>query len=89
MHIIDSVLEPLVPISLRQAEYFVNLDASKLLSKSTLYDLGGHRMRIFHQVENAILSIIVYSYEELRLGCHDPHLMSYYIIYSLPQRLLI
>ena len=50
LHIIDSVLEPLVPISLRQAEYFVNLDASKLLSKSTLYDLGGHRMRIFHQV---------------------------------------
>ena len=52
LHIIDSVLEPLVPISLRQAEYFVNLDASKLLSKSTLYDLGGHRMRIFHQVKN-------------------------------------
>ena len=51
LHIIDSVLEPLVPISLRQAEYFVNLDASKLLSKSTLYDLGGHRMRIFHQVK--------------------------------------
>ena len=49
MHIIDSVLEPLVPISLRDAEYFVKLDAKKLLTKSTLYDLGGHRTRAFYQ----------------------------------------
>ena len=49
LHIIDSVLEPLVPISLRDAEYFVKLDAKKLLTKSTLYDLGGHRTRAFYQ----------------------------------------
>ena len=49
MHVIDSVLEPLVPISLREsAEYMVNLDAKKLLSKSTLYDLSGFRLRIFN-----------------------------------------
>ena len=47
LHVIDSVLEPLVPISLRDAEYFVQLDALKLASKSTLYDLGGHRVRVF------------------------------------------
>lgn len=47
---VDSVMEPLTPISLRQAEYFIGLDARKLLSKSTLYDLGGHSTRIFHQV---------------------------------------
>ena len=45
---IDSVLEPLIPISLRQSEFFVNLDAEKLLSKSSLYDLDGHRTRVFH-----------------------------------------
>ena len=49
LHIIDSVLEPLVPISLRDAEYFVKLDARKLLTKSTLYELGGHRTRAFYQ----------------------------------------
>ena len=49
LHIIDSVLEPLVPISLRDAEYFVKLDARKLLTKSTLYELGGHRTRTFYQ----------------------------------------
>ena len=47
MHVIDSVLEPLVPISLREAQYLVDLNAKKLLSKSTLYDLSGYRLRIF------------------------------------------
>ena len=47
MHVINSVLEPLIPITLRQSEYFVNLDAQKLLAKSSLYDLDGHRMRVF------------------------------------------
>ena len=47
LHIIDSVLEPLVPTSLREAEYFVQLDAKKLLTKSTLYDLGGERVKVF------------------------------------------
>ena len=47
LHIINSVLEPLVPISLRDAEYFVQLDALKLATKSTLYDLGGERVRVF------------------------------------------
>ena len=49
LHIIDSVLEPLVPISLRDAEYFVKLDAKKLLTKSTLYELDRHRTRAFYQ----------------------------------------
>ena len=48
MHVIDSVLEPLVPISLREAQYLVQLDAQKLLSKSTLYDISGYRLRIFN-----------------------------------------
>ena len=48
LHVIDSVLEPLIPISLRKSEFFVNLDAGKLLSKSTLYDLDGHQTRVFH-----------------------------------------
>ena len=81
LHIIDSVLEPLVPISLRQAEYFVNLDASKLLSKSTLYDLGGHRMRIFHQVNKAgfymkfldetFSPLLEYKYSNIILFIHE------------------
>jgi hypothetical protein len=37
LHIIDSVLEPLVPTSLREAEYFVQLDAKKLLTKGRFY----------------------------------------------------
>lgn len=45
---IDSVLEPLVPTSVREAEYFVQLDAKKLLAKSTLYDLGGERLKVFY-----------------------------------------
>ena len=49
MHVIDSVLEPLVPISLREAQYLVQLDAKKLLTKSTLYDLSGYRLRIFNE----------------------------------------
>merc|ERR1712020_268754 len=48
MHVINSVLEPLVPISQKEAEYLVQLDAKKLLTKSTLYDLGGYRLRIFN-----------------------------------------
>ena len=49
MHVINSVLEPLVPISLRESsQYMVNLNARKLLSKSTLYDLSGFRLRIFN-----------------------------------------
>ena len=48
LHIIDSVLEPLVPTSVREAEYFVQLDAKKLLTKSTLYDLGGERLKVFY-----------------------------------------
>lgn len=44
---IDSVLEPLVPTSVREAEYFVQLDARKLLSQSTLYNLRGKRTRTF------------------------------------------
>jgi len=49
MHVINSVLEPLVPISLRESsQYMVNLNAKKLLSKSTLYDLSGFRLRIFN-----------------------------------------
>jgi hypothetical protein len=44
---VDSVLEPLVPNSLREAEYFVQLDAKKLLTKSTLYDLGNERLKVF------------------------------------------
>ncbi len=43
------MLEPLAPTSLRDSEYFTRLDAFKLLTKSTLYDLGGHRTRIFNQ----------------------------------------
>ena len=39
---VDSVLEPLVPNSVREAEYFVQLDAKKLLAKSTT---GGGRRR--------------------------------------------
>ena len=46
---IDSVLEPLVPVSLRDAEYFVDLTAGKLLEKSTLYDLDNNRLRTFFQ----------------------------------------
>ncbi len=49
LHIVDSVLQPLAPISVRDAEYFVNLDARKLLTKSTLYELDGHRARVFYQ----------------------------------------
>ena len=49
LHIIDSVLEPLIPISIKDAEYFVHLDAFKLLSKSSLYDLDGLRTRVFKQ----------------------------------------
>ena len=42
------MLEPLVPISLRESQsYLVNLDAKKLLTKSTLYDLSGYRLRVF------------------------------------------
>ncbi len=48
MHIVDSVLEPLAPISARDSEYFTRLDAFKLLTKSTLYDLGGDRARVFN-----------------------------------------
>lgn len=48
LHVIDSVLEPLVPISLSEAHYLVQLDARKLLTKSTLYDLGGYRLRVFN-----------------------------------------
>ena len=46
---IDSVLEPLVPNSRREAEFFADLDALKLLSRSTLYDLGSssRRVRVF------------------------------------------
>ena len=47
LHVIDSVLEPLIPITLRQSEFFVNLDAQKLLAKSTLYNLDGNHMRVF------------------------------------------
>lgn len=47
LHMIDSVLEPLVPTSVREAEYFVQLDARKLLSQSTLYNLRGKRTRTF------------------------------------------
>ena len=48
MHVIDSVLEPLVPISLREAQYLVNLNAKKLLTRSSLYDLSGYRLRVFN-----------------------------------------
>ena len=47
MHVINSVLEPLVPVSMRESQYMVNLDAKKLLSKASLYDLSGYRLRIF------------------------------------------
>lgn len=47
LHVINSVLEPLVPISLREAQFLVQLDAKKLLSKSSLYDLSGYRLRTF------------------------------------------
>ena len=49
MHVINSVLEPLVPISLREAQYLIKLDAQKLLNKSTLYDLSGYRLKIFKE----------------------------------------
>ncbi len=43
------MLEPLVPTSARDAEYFVQLDAYKLLTKSTLYNLGqGVTTRVFN-----------------------------------------
>ena len=48
LHVIDSVLEPLVPISQRDAQYLVQLDAQKLLSKSALYELSGYRLRVFN-----------------------------------------
>ena len=42
-----------MPTSSRDAEFFVGLDARKLLSKSTLYDLGGRYCRsFFEQAEN-------------------------------------
>ncbi len=49
MHVINEVLEPLVPISLREAQYLVQLDAKKLLAQSTLYELSGHRLRVFKE----------------------------------------
>ena len=49
LHVIDSVLEPLAPISLREAQFLVKLDAQKLLTKSTLYNLSGYRLRIFKE----------------------------------------
>ena len=48
LHVIDSVLDPLIPISLRESTYLVNLDAKKLLEKSSIYDLDGYRLRIFN-----------------------------------------
>ena len=48
LHMIDSVLDPLVPIAVRDPKYFINLDAHKLLTKSSLYNLGGHRTLVFN-----------------------------------------
>lgn len=48
LHVIDSMLEPLVPISVRESQYLVQLDAKKLLTKSTLYELSGYRLRVFN-----------------------------------------
>ena len=39
----------MAPISLREAQFLVKLDAQKLLTKSTLYDLSGYRLRIFKE----------------------------------------
>ncbi len=36
-----------MPISSRNAEFFLDLDAYKLLTRSSLYDLGGVRTRVF------------------------------------------
>eukprot|EP00096_Caligus_rogercresseyi_P009892 TRINITY_DN3461_c0_g1_i1.p1 TRINITY_DN3461_c0_g1~~TRINITY_DN3461_c0_g1_i1.p1 ORF type:complete len:396 (+),score=76.15 TRINITY_DN3461_c0_g1_i1:53-1240(+) len=49
LHIIDSLLVPLVPLSVSSGDYYVHLDARKVLSKSTLYDLQGHSLRVFSQ----------------------------------------
>uniref|UniRef100_A0A0K2UEZ8 Fasciclin1like [Megachile rotundata] n=1 Tax=Lepeophtheirus salmonis TaxID=72036 RepID=A0A0K2UEZ8_LEPSM len=53
LHIIDSVLEPLLPLTVSSGNYFVELDARKLMSKSTLYDLNGHGLRMFNKQAEA------------------------------------
>jgi len=51
MFIIDSVLEPLLPISFRNASFTQDVTAGKLLQRSTLYNLGQDGMaRIFYQL---------------------------------------
>lgn len=48
MFIIDSVLEPLLPISFKNASFTQDVTAGKLLERSTLYNLGEDgRARIF------------------------------------------
>ena len=49
-YVIDSVLEPLVTISIRDSSFSQRVTAEKLLEKSTLYNLGeGGRARIFYE----------------------------------------
>jgi len=51
MFIIDSVLEPLLPISFKNASFTQDVTAGKLLKRSTLYNLGQDGMaRIFYQL---------------------------------------
>jgi len=51
MFIIDSVLEPLLPISFKNASYTQGVTAGKLLQRSTLYNLGEDGWaRIFFQL---------------------------------------
>merc|ERR1712088_250295 len=51
MFIIDSVLEPLLPISAKNATFSQGVTAGKLLEKSTLYNLGDNGWtRIFYHL---------------------------------------
>ena len=51
MFIIDSVLEPLLPISAKNATFSQDVTAGKLLEKSTLYNLGDNGWtRIFYHL---------------------------------------
>ena len=51
MFVIDSVLEPLLPISAKNATFSQDVTAGKLLEQSTLYNLGDQGWtRVFYHL---------------------------------------